>query len=113
MKVLVTILFLSINSVISKRIPSLRSDNGSKVTKFFGKLINEANQQSEGIQDVAILDMAEGNGKGFEEVKQGIARNLMENPVTILPSKGPAKCTRKFSFAIIFLENFDDVRMMG
>jgi hypothetical protein len=71
--VLVIILFLSFNSVISKRISSLSSDNDSKVTKFFGKLINEANQQSRGIQDVAILDMAEGNGKDVEEVKQGIA----------------------------------------
>ncbi len=70
---LVIILFLSFNSVISKRISSLSSDNDSKVTKFFGKLINEANQQSRGIQDVAILDMAEGNGKDVEEVKQGIA----------------------------------------
>jgi hypothetical protein len=110
MKVALVLISLLFNSVISKGIPSLSSDNDSKGTKFFGKLINEANQQSAGIQDIAILDMVEGNGKDFEQVKQGIARNLMENPVTILPSKGPAKCTRKFSFAIIFVENFDDVR---
>ncbi len=107
------ILSLIIDHINCNRISSLSSDNDSKVTKLILKLINEANQKLTGIQDVAILDMAEGNGKGFEEVKQEIARNLMENPVTILPSKGPAKCTRKFSFAIIFLENFDDVRMMG
>jgi hypothetical protein len=90
----------------------LSSDDDSKVTKLVGKLIDEANQKFAGIQDVAILDMAEGNGRGFDDVKQEIARNLLNNPVTFLPSKGPTFCPRKFSFAIIFLEDFDDVRAL-
>jgi hypothetical protein len=107
---LFSILVLSINSVNSNRISSLNSDNDSKVTKLVEKLIVEANHKLTGIQDVAILDMTEGNSQDIDDVKQEIARRLLENPVTFLPSKGPTFCPRKFSIAIIFLEDFDDVR---
>ncbi len=108
--VLVFIIILSINFVNSNRISSLNSDDDSKVTKLISKLINEANQKLAGTQDVAILDMAELNGRGFDDAKQEISKNLLNNPVTFLPSKGPTFCPRKFSIAIIFLEDFDDVR---
>jgi hypothetical protein len=108
--VLVLIIILSINFVNSNRILSLNYDDDSKVTKLVEKLINESNQKLAGIQDVAILDMAELNGRGFDDAKQGISKNLLNNPVTFLPSKGPTFCSRKFPFAIIFLEDFDDVR---
>jgi hypothetical protein len=110
--VLVFIIILSINFVNSNRILSLNSDDDSKVTKLVGKLINEATQKLTGIQDVAILDMVEGNSKGFGDAKREIAKHLLNNPVTFLPSKGPTFCPRKFSIAIIFLEDFDDVRAL-
>jgi hypothetical protein len=86
---LVFIIILSINSINSNRISSLNSDNDSKVTKLVGKLIDEANQKLAGIQDVAILDMAEGNEEIFGDAKREICKILSNNPVTILPSKGP------------------------
>jgi hypothetical protein len=109
---LVFIIILSVHFVNSKRISSFSSDDDSKVTKLVCKLINEANQKLAGIQDVTILDMTELNGRGFDDAKQGIAKNLLNNPVTFLPSKGPTFCPRKFSIAIIFLEDFDDVRAL-
>jgi hypothetical protein len=67
---LFSILVLSINSVNCNRISSFSSDDDSKVTKLVEKLINESNQKLAGIQDVAILDMAEQNGRSFDDAKQ-------------------------------------------
>ncbi len=106
----VLLFYLIIDSINCNQILSLNSDDDSKVSKLIGKLIDEANQKLAGIQDVAILDMTEGNSKGFDDAKREIAKNLLNNPVTFLPSKGPTFCPRKFSIAIIFLEDFDDVR---
>jgi hypothetical protein len=57
---LVLSLSIIIGSINGNRIPALKTDNDSKVTKFISKLINESNQKLAGIQDVAILDGAEG-----------------------------------------------------